>query len=159
MKILALLPFYWLALAAPALGQVVGGQAVRSRTVPLTNPHQFDDELFRFLLATHQADGLADKSAFYKMPLLVNAHQPGIGVYQFGINSAHAGYLVVFRYRTKLVFSSALEVGPLHSLLQDFLAQHPTVFSPEAQSKVRKRLHDIVERNQTAGDGELPDKN
>ena len=70
--------------------------------------------------------------------------------------SAHAGYNAVFRYRNKLVFSSALASGPLLVQLRHFLAQYPTAFTPQAQRTAESQLRRIVEQNQTVGEGALP---
>lgn len=94
----------------------------------------------------------------FKVPMLVTAKRPGIGVYKFGLLSAHLGIKVVFQYQNRLVFSNALYSAPLLSQLRRFLNQYPTAFNAVAQRTVEGQRKDIVEHNQTVGEGELPPK-
>jgi len=108
------------------------GPPATSRVVSFTAKSRLDEYLFRFLRSTGQADRSQDKGAMYKVPLLAATHYAGIGVYKFGLNDAHEGYNVVFRYSNKLVFSRALASAPLQRLLNQFLAQYPAAYTPRA---------------------------
>lgn len=143
---------------APAFGQVIRVKSITSRTVSTTKRSSLDHELRQYLLFTHEADDQIQARYLFKVPLLVTTKYPGIGVYKFGLNSAHAGYNVVFQYRNQLVFSSALLSGPLLTQLRNLLTQYPNAFSAAAQRTVESQLKDIVEHNQTVGEGELPPK-
>lgn len=155
MRIILFLALWWVATDGAA-GHVIQVKSVTTRTVPTTKQTRLDREMRRFLLFTHEADKSTD--VHYQVPLLVSSKQPGIGVYKFGLNSAHAGYNVVFQYRHQLVFSSARSSGPLLAHLRRFLAQYPTAFTTQAQRVVEGQLRDIVEQNQTVGESELPSR-
>ncbi len=127
--------------------QTIQAAAVPSKAVAVANPATFDKDLFRFLLATRQADGADAYPALYKVLILVKAQHPAIGVYKFGINSAHMGYNVVFRYRDKLIFSRAEASGPLLTLFGNFMTRYPSSYSLEEQKKAAAILLDIVEAN------------
>ncbi|TGE03726.1 hypothetical protein [Hymenobacter fodinae] len=152
MKIIFLLMLWWVSTDSAA-GQVIQVKSVTTRTVPTTKQTHLDREMLRFLLFTHEADKAID--GHFQVPLLVSSKQPGIGVCKFGLNSAHAGYNVVFQYRHQLVFSSALSLAPLLAHLRRFLTQYPTAFTTQAQRAVESELRGIVEHNQTVGESEL----
>lgn len=155
MKVILFLGLWWVA-AISAAGQAVPIKFVTTRTVPATKHTRLDSEMLRFLLFTHEADKGTNGQAVFQVPLLVSAKQPGIGIYKFGLNSAHAGYNVVFQYRHQLVFSSARSSAPLLAQLRHFLGQYPATCNKQAQRAVEGQLRDIVEHNQTAGESDLP---
>jgi hypothetical protein len=157
MKIILFLTL-WLVATDGAAGQVIQVKSVTTRTVPTTKHTRLEREMQRFLLFTHEAHKSTDGPALFQVPLLVSSKQLGIGVYQFGLNSPHAGCNVVFQYRHQLVFSSALSSAPLLAHLRRFLAQYPTAFTTQAQRVVEGQLRDIVEQNQTVGESELPSR-
>jgi hypothetical protein len=158
MKALAFLGFWWLAHVTSAPSQIIQTKSVTTRTIPTTKQPRLDRELLRFLLFTHEADATTSRQALFHSPLLVSTLQTRIGVYKFGLNAAHAGYNVVFQYRHQLVFSSARTAAPLLAHLRHFLRQYPTAFSAQAQRTVEAQLWDIVERNQSAGESDLPSR-
>jgi len=154
MKIILFLVLWWVA-SDGAAGQVIQVKFVTTRTVSATKHTQLDREMRRFLLFTHEADKDTDEQALFQVPLLGSSKQPGIGVYKFGLNSAHTGYNVVFQYRHQLVFSSARSSAQLLAHLRCFLAQYPSAFNTQTQRTVEGQLRDIVQHNQTAGESEL----
>jgi hypothetical protein len=156
MKTLVCLGLCWVAGVVVAPGQTIQVKSITARTVSTTKHTRFERELLRFLVYTHEAESDTESGSVYKVPLLVNAQQPGIGVYKFGLLSAHAGHNVVFRYRHQLVFSSARASGPLLVQLRHFLTQYPTAFTPQAQRTTESQLRRIMEQNQTVGEGDLP---
>lgn len=151
------LALWWVATGG-ATGQVIHVNAVDARTVPTTKHTNLHREMLRFLVFTHEADKATDGHALFHVPLLGSTKRPGIGVYKFGLNAAHAGYNVVFQYRHRLVFSSARSSAPLLAQLRYFLAQYPTAFTIQAQRAVKEQLQDVVEHNQTAGESDLPSR-
>lgn len=157
MKIILFAVLWWVANVG-ATGQVIQVKSVTTRTVPITKQTRLDREMLRFLLFTHEADRAEDAQALFQVPLLGSTKQPRIGVYKFGLNSAHAGYNVVFQYRHQLLFSSARSSTPLLAHLRRFLGQYPTAFNTQAQRDAERRLRDIVEHNQTAGESDLPSR-
>jgi hypothetical protein len=156
MKVIVLYLLCWVAQATPALRQVTRVKSITNWTVFTTKHSRLDEELARFLVFTHEADDPTMAHSLFKVPLLVTSKRLGIGVYKFGLNSAHAGYNVVFQYRDRLVFSSARMSGPLSTQLRHFLTQYPAVFSATAQRSIQSQLTNIVEHNQTAGETDLP---
>ncbi|MFC6224110.1 hypothetical protein ACFP2F_12740 [Hymenobacter artigasi] len=155
MKIILFLAL-WCLTTVDVAGQVIQVESVITRTVPATKQTRLDREMLRFLLFTHEADKATDGQALFQVPLLGSAKSPGIGIYKFGLNSAHAGYNVVFRYRYQLVFSSARSVSPLLAQLRHFLGQYPAAFTPQAQRSAEGQLRDMVQHNQTTGESDLP---
>jgi hypothetical protein len=133
-------------------------KSATTRTVPITKQTHLEGEMRRFLLVTHQADATADVHVLFQVPLLRSPKQPRIGIYKFGLNSAHDGYNVVFQYPHHLVFSSARSSAPLLAQLQRFWSQCPSTFSQQAQRAAKGQLLDIVVHNQTAGESALPSK-
>lgn len=151
------LALWWVA-AFNAAGQIIETKSIVTRTIPITKQTRLNREMMRFLLSTHEADKAAVERAMFQVPLLVNAGQRGIGIYKFGITSAHADYKVVFQYRHQLVFSSALSLAPLLANFRHFLGQYPNAFDMQAQQAAKSQLRDIVEYNQNAGESELPSR-
>ena len=158
MKAIILFGCYCIVHVAPAFGQVVRVKSITSWTVPATKQSSLDHELRKFLLFMHEADGSTQARALFKVPLLVTTKYPGIGVYKFGLYSAHDGYDVVFQYRNHLVFSSARSSRLLLTQLRNFLTQYPTAFGAAAQRTAEGQLTGIVEHNQTAGETDLPSR-
>lgn len=148
----------WWVANVGATGQVIQVKSVTTRTVPITKQTRLDREMLRFLLFTHEADQGEDAQALLQVPLLGSTKQPRIGVYKFGLNSAHAGYSVVFQYRHQLLFSSARSSAPLLAHLRRFLGQYPTAFTTQAQRDAERQLRDLVEHNQRAGESDLPSR-
>lgn len=107
MKIILFAAMWWVATVG-ATGQLIQVKAVTTRAVPVTKQIRLNREMRRFLLFTHEADRGEDGQALFQVSLLGSTKQPGIGVYKFGLNSAHAGYNVAFQYRHQLVFSEVV---------------------------------------------------
>ena len=158
MKIIAILWFCCFTHATSFPEQAIQVKSVTSRTVYVTKQSRLEHELTRFLVWNHEADRLSDSQALFKVPLLVTTKRSDIGVYKFGMASAHTGYNVVFQYRNKLVFSSALSSGPLLVHLQQFLTHYPNLFSVQSQRIARAQLTAIVEHNKSAGESDLPSR-
>jgi hypothetical protein len=157
MKIILFAALWWVANIG-AMGQVIQVKSVTTRTVPVTKQTRLDREMLRFLLFTHEADRGEDRQALFQVSLLGSTKQPRIGVYKFGLNSAHAGYNVVFQYRHQLLFSSARSSAPLLAHLRHFLDQYPTAFTTQAQRDSERQLRDIVKHNQNASESDLPSR-
>lgn len=155
MKIILFAALWWVANVG-ATGQVIQVKSATTRTVPVTKQTRLDREMLRFLLFTHEADRGEGRQALFQVLLLGSTKQPRIGVYKFGLNSAHARYKVVFQYRHRLLFSSARSSAPLLEHLRRFLGQYPTAFNTQAQRDAERQLRGIVEHNQTAGESDLP---
>ena len=63
-----------------------------SRVVPTTDKTDLKKELFKYLVATKQADKADEVKVMYQIDLLTKASTSGVGIYKFGLESAHAGY-------------------------------------------------------------------
>jgi hypothetical protein len=139
------------------LGRHARAQA--DRIVPITNKTDIKRELFKHLVATKQSSQADEYQAMYQVDLLTKASIPGVAIYKFGIQSAHADYNVAFRYQDKLIFPSAITTGHLLTLLGNFLSQYPKSFTFDEQKKLTERLFDVVEhRDYLAKQDELPAK-
>jgi hypothetical protein len=122
------------------------------RQVPITATTDIQRELFKYLVSTQQFDKGAkyeeEGKFMYQVDLLAVAQIPGVGIYKFGVTSAHEGYNVVFRYRDKLIFHSpttSITSGQLLTLLGNFLIYYPNSYTLGQQKQLAERLISIVE--------------
>ena len=133
--------------------------AQTDRTVLITNKTDVKRELFKYLVATKQSSQADEYNAMYQIDLAAKSATPGVAIYKFGIQSAHADYNVVFRYRDKLVFPGSFTSGRLLILLGNFLYQYPKSFNLSEQKQLTERLFDVIEhREYLAKQDELPPK-
>ncbi|MBD2766323.1 hypothetical protein IC235_00270 [Hymenobacter sp. BT664] len=138
-----------------------GGHAFAQtdRTVLITSKTNIKRELFNYLVATKQSSQADEYNAMYQVDLVTKSSVPGVAIYKFGIQSAHAGYNVVFRYRNKLIFPGSITSGRLLTLLGNFLSQYPKSFTFNEQKQLAESLFDIIEhREYLANQDELPPK-
>lgn len=140
---------------------LLGGRAYAqaNRVVPLTSKTDIKNELFKYLVATKQSSRAEEYKAMYQIDLVAKSSIPGVAIYKFGIQSAHADYNVVFRYRDKLIFPGVTTTGRLLALLGNFLTQYPKSFTFNEQKQLTESLFDIIEhRDYLEKQEELPSK-
>lgn len=143
------------------LALLLGGHAYAQadRVVPITSKTDIKRELFKYLVATKQSFQADEYKALYQIDLVTKSSTAGVAIYKFGIQSAHADYNVVFRYRDKLIFPGAMTPGHLLVLLGNFLTQYPKSFTFNEQKQLTESLFDIIEhRESLAKQEELPSK-
>lgn len=129
------------------------------RTIPITGKTDIRRELFKYLVTTKQSTETDEYKSMYQVNLLTKSSIPGVAIYKFGIESAHADYNVAFRYRDKLILPGAITTGHLLTLLGNFLTQYPKSFTFNEQKQIIEKLFDIVEhRDYLTKQDDLPAK-
>ena len=133
--------------------------AQADRTVPITSKTDIKRELFNYLVATKQSSQADEYKAMYQVDLVTKSTMPGVAIYKFGIQSAHADYNVAFRYRDKLIFPGIITTGRLLALFGNFITQYPKSFSFDEQKHLTESLFDVIEhRDDLAKQEDLPAK-
>ena len=133
--------------------------AQADRTVPITSKTDIRRELFKYLVATKQSSQADEYKSMYQVDLVTKSSLPGVALYKFGIQSAHADYNVVFRYQNKLIFPGTNTIGRLLTLFGNFMTQYPKSFSFNEQKRLTESLFDVIEhRDDLAKQEELPAK-
>lgn len=140
---------------------LLGGRAYAQadRAVPITSKTDVKKELFKYLVATKQSSQADEYKSMYQVDLVTKSSLPGVAIYKFGIQSAHADYNVVFRYQNKLIFPSTNTIGRLLTLFGNFLTQYPKSFTFDEQKRLVESLFDVIEhRDYLAKQDDLPAK-
>lgn len=134
--------------------------AQADRIVPITSKTDIKRELFKYLVATKQSYQADEYKTLYQIDLVTKSSIPGVAIYKFGLQSAHAEYNVVFRYRDKLIFPGVATTGHFLVLLGNFLTQYPKSFTFNQQKQLAQSMFDIIEhRDYLVEQEELPSKN